>query len=251
MTEMKDTEKEARPPFDGPAGWVDLALYLGVGIGLFVLLSLGVGRIFQEVDLLRSILAYSLNVLVFVGVVYVLAVRRGWVTWKDLGLVPPRWDWRWLPILGALTIGLIPLRSCIGATAQYLLRGDFESLTLRGEVFSTVGESWWGFIVTLLMAGVLVPIAEELFFRGLIYTWFRRRYEVWVAVLASALLFGLGHIDAAGVVVASFVMGTVNALVFERTRSLWAAIAVHAINNSAAMILLFAALRLAEDLPMP
>jgi len=58
-------------------------------------------------------------------------------------------------------------------------------------------------------------------------------------VLISAALFGLGHFDSIGVAVAAFMMGIVNAWVYARTRSLWMSIAIHAVTNSSAIILLF------------
>jgi membrane protease YdiL (CAAX protease family) len=68
-------------------------------------------------------------------------------------------------------------------------------------------------------------------------------------VLISALIFGLGHFDTLGVVAASFVMGVVNALVLEKTRSIWVPVVIHAANNSLAVILVYAAAWLAQLIP--
>ena len=59
------------------------------------------------------------------------------------------------------------------------------------------------------------------------------------AALVSSLIFAAGHIDALGVVAASFIMGIALALAYEYTRSLWAAIVIHAFNNTLAVVLSF------------
>jgi membrane protease YdiL (CAAX protease family) len=82
-------------------------------------------------------------------------------------------------------------------------------------------------------------VAEELFFRGFFYTALRQRLGIAAAVTISSLVFAVGHIDALGVVVAGFFMGVALALAYEYTRSLWVAIAIHALNNSMAIVLIY------------
>jgi membrane protease YdiL (CAAX protease family) len=93
--------------------------------------------------------------------------------------------------------------------------------------------------LTLLGAGLVGPVAEELFFRGFLYTALRQRLGIGAAATISALVFAIGHIDALGVVAASFVMGVAIALVYEYTRSLWVAIAIHVFNNALATVLVY------------
>jgi membrane protease YdiL (CAAX protease family) len=62
-----------------------------------------------------------------------------------------------------------------------------------------------------------------------------------VSALLSSAWFAIGHIDAIGVAVSSFIMGVVLAWVYERTKSLWLTIAIHIITNSTAVILLLLA----------
>ena len=44
----------------------------------------------------------------------------------------------------------------------------------------------------LVTVGLLVPLAEEVIFRGVLYSWLRR-WGVALAVVVSALVFGLFH----------------------------------------------------------
>lgn len=236
MNEIEGSVQGARRRRDS---WLDLLLYLVVGYGSFVLLSTLFGLLLPEITMATVVLLYLTNIFVFIGTVYLLGVRRGKISWREIGFLPPRWDWRWLTIALALTVIILPLRTCLGLLVLELLGQDLESLALREALFTAGGSSLLNFLVTLTLAGLLIPVAEELFFRGLLFTWFRRRLPLWGATLASSILFSLGHADSPAVVATSFVIGVVNALIYELTGSIWTAIAVHAINNTLAAILVF------------
>jgi membrane protease YdiL (CAAX protease family) len=105
-------------------------------------------------------------------------------------------------------------------------------------------------LLTFIGVGILVPISEELYFRGLLHTWFwSKSRRVWLRVLLSTLVFGAAHYDTIGVVAASAIIGVVNAIAYERTRSLVLPIVVHMTTNGTAAILLYASLALMEALP--
>jgi membrane protease YdiL (CAAX protease family) len=89
----------------------------------------------------------------------------------------------------------------------------------------------------LLLTGVLAPLAEEGFFRGLLYRGVRRLqpHDYRIAVLVSSLTFALLHPAAHFPVL--FLMGTLLALVVERTGRLRPAIFAHALHNTATTIL--------------
>jgi membrane protease YdiL (CAAX protease family) len=119
------------------------------------------------------------------------------------------------------------------------LGGGLEAMQSRLDLLLGSELSWPRFFVTLLGAGLLAPVAEELFFRGFLYTALRQRLGIAAAVTISSLVFAIGHIDALGVVAASFIIGIALALAYEYTRSLWVAIAIHAFNNSLATVLVY------------
>jgi membrane protease YdiL (CAAX protease family) len=134
---------------------------------------------------------------------------------------------------------------------QFLAGGNLNGLQGRMDVIAPDGFTWVGFLVTLIGAGILVPISEELFFRGAIFTWFRQRYNFPIAMLASSLLFGLGHFDTIGVVASSFVLAVANAYVFEKSKTLWAPILMHITTNSFAVLVIYGALAFAPNLVQP
>jgi membrane protease YdiL (CAAX protease family) len=97
-------------------------------------------------------------------------------------------------------------------------------------------------VVLGVAATVLAPLAEEWFFRGLL---FRRLTPVvgrGIALGASALVFAAIHANPAGFVIYAW-LGVVFALAIDRSGRLWVPIAVHTGNNAVA----FALLLIGED----
>jgi membrane protease YdiL (CAAX protease family) len=108
-----------------------------------------------------------------------------------------------------------------------------------------------GFAAVALAA----PLAEELYFRGVLLRWLQTKLHVFWAALLSASLFALVHfriVDHPGLegwVLTGGIaaLGFVNALWAAGTRSLWPAIAVHSAYNGT--IVVFSVL--APYLPSP
>jgi membrane protease YdiL (CAAX protease family) len=90
----------------------------------------------------------------------------------------------------------------------------------------------------LLVLGALTvilvaPICEEIFFRGIIFRVLRLRMGFWPAAAIDGVVFGLVH--GVNVVLPVLIfLGIVLCWVFERTDTLFATIAIHALNNTIA-----------------
>jgi len=95
-------------------------------------------------------------------------------------------------------------------------------------VFESAGRAWLAASNYLVWA----PAFEELSFRGLLYFSLRRRFAPLPAALLSAAIFGGVHFYSLPGLVITFWHGIVWAWAFERTRSLWPAIAAHALYNA-------------------
>ena len=92
-----------------------------------------------------------------------------------------------------------------------------------------------------LAVGVIVvaPVAEEIFFRAFFYRALRTRLPVWSAALIDGVVFGSLHfqgIDTAVILPVIALVGVGQCLVYERTGSLFAVIAIHAAFNTFAML---------------
>ena len=88
-------------------------------------------------------------------------------------------------------------------------------------------------VILYFLVGALVgPVAEELFFRGLLYGFFRR-WGVVAAVILSTLLFVLPHAISQRIPITQVVGGIVFAVAYEVEGSLMAPILIHVLGNMA------------------
>lgn len=245
-----ETQSPGTPPVKRPS-WLQFILYLVVGIGLFALGSLALGEL-VAVDSPYLLPLLGLVSLLTLGGTAVLlgTILPSPISLADWGIRPWRWEWLWLPISIGISALFLPLRAGIGVAAELLINGNLDSLTTRSELLTPTAATWSGFLLTFLGVAVLVPVAEELFFRGLLHTWLQKRLDrFWPRALISAGLFGAAHYDSLGVALSSFVLGLIAAYVYERTRSLLTPILIHMTTNGAAVILMYAAIALQQLLP--
>lgn len=86
-------------------------------------------------------------------------------------------------------------------------------------------------IVPILFACIVAPVLEEMLFRGVILRGFLRRYSRTFAILWSAALFGFAHLNVYQMMTA-LAIGIVGGWLYERCRSLWPCILLHASYNA-------------------
>ncbi len=97
-------------------------------------------------------------------------------------------------------------------------------------------------LLAIIVFAVLAPLCEEVFFRGMLYQYLRARLRaVAAAVAVSAGIFAAAH----GVLLLFpifFFMGCMLAVIFQASRSLYASIGFHAVNNAVAVLVVYAQL---------
>lgn len=173
--------------------------------------------------LLSQLVAYVVALALLVGLLPGLARR----SLHALGLRAPRWsDLAW-GIAGA--IAMVIVAAMIGAiqeTVFHVKADEVQVQWLRGARGAMIG----GFV---FLACVAAPFFEELAFRGLLFNALLRYMPVWLAMLVSAALFGLAHMQAgnAGAVAPLVGAGLVLTAVYYRTGSLVASMVTHAVFN--------------------
>ena len=107
-----------------------------------------------------------------------------------------------------------------------------ESLT---QLFDGVMKQPWGYAAI----GLLVPVAEEMVFRGAIL---RRLLSIfgdrwhWAAIAVSALIFGAMHGNLAQGLHA-FIIGLILGWMYYRTKSIVPTVAFHWVNNTVAYVM--------------
>ncbi|NOK59760.1 MAG: hypothetical protein GFH27_549285n284 [Chloroflexi bacterium AL-W] len=78
-----------------------------------------------------------------------------------------------------------------------------------------------------ILSAFIGPIVEECVFRGILLRRWTYRWNIYVGILLSSIIFGLFHLNVLG----SFIFGVVLCLVYIQTQTLWIPIAIHILNN--------------------
>lgn len=131
------------------------------------------------------------------------------------------------------------LLSAIGGIGLNLILTKLMDLVALNEQFSDGAQSALfssGLILQLLILGILVPIVEELVFRGLFYNRIRQFVSIPVAVFLGASIFGIYHGNVIQGVF-SFCIGFYLIYCYEKTRDLKIPILIHAAINVSSILL--------------
>lgn len=86
-------------------------------------------------------------------------------------------------------------------------------------------------VIMAIATIVVAPIVEEIIFRGLILSRLRKAIPGWLAVLISALLFGLCHGQIVWICYA-FVLGLIFGVMAQRSGSVWPSLLAHVLFNT-------------------
>lgn len=161
-----------------------------------------------------------------------------------LGWSSPRWRdaliGLGLGLLGFLVINvglgsLVELLARLAGSDPPAVQQDYQDMVRNAETAPFF----------ILMAVVLAPLAEELFFRGMLFPAFARRLGVAAGIVISALLFAVLHVGtgatadlAPNAILAAliFPLGLLLAWIYHRRGTLLAPILVHAVFNLLAVV---------------
>ena len=234
-----------------PSSWnfIDVLLIVfGIGVifalGFFifgVIVSSNGNGIPQGIqpNAFTSLWLTALETIALVGSVYLIGLVRKGYHWKEMGYKPTSIKW----LLGSAGISLlgIPVSGVIALIILQVFNIPMNNPQL--DFLLPKDFTWLSGLGLVILGGIFVPFAEELFFRGILYNWFKEHWGVWPSAILSALLFGVAHGDLLVGTIA-FILGIVLALVYEYSHSLWNAFMIHAVNNSARIILLYLLLAL-------
>ena len=204
-----------------------LVLWTLIAVGLAILIAI-MGTIIDEPLLEYD---YSSGLLMLVNFILVLCYvsRRADRTWKDLLPLAIRnidYNWRmWLSVgLSIFGLGIV-LTELHNAVICVLPMPEMVQ-----DIFHKLVGKKTSYLSALFVAVVIAPLAEEIIFRGIILKGLLAHYTQNRAIVWSALLFGLIHLNPWQFPTA-FVVGLVFAYWVIQTGSLWPAILGHALNN--------------------
>ncbi|MCX0386941.1 CPBP family intramembrane metalloprotease [Clostridium perfringens] len=85
-------------------------------------------------------------------------------------------------------------------------------------------------VLQLIITIVLIPIYEEIFYRGIIFGYLRKNFNIIMAIVVQALVFGVMHLNLVQGIY-TFILGIVLALIYMYSESILGNITVHIIFN--------------------
>ncbi len=225
-----------------PWDWTDVVVFLGAYVlGVSVLseifvapgverfargLTHGLGPQVQTAlaNFTEQTAVYALAMAVVAG----LVLGRRHASLGDLGWRMPRISW--IPIaVGAALAALVVLTWLLDWEAGLVHVQNAQVSTVQGEYGHQVG-------IALLLLSVVVPLAEETFFRGFVYGWMRRHLNVPAAAVLSGCFFAAAHVGWGTsteeiLFLPLALLGVLLALLYEYSGSLLPGAIVHGIFN--------------------
>lgn len=167
------------------------------------------------------------------GCVFAVVMHAQKLTYRELFHQSPASAGAVLMLVVPPVLLLVPALLLTITSALNLLMRVVPLSAWEESMFSRMAD---GSIAAVLAVCVLAPLLEEMLFRGIVLRGFLQRYPRGQAIFMSALFFGAAHMNIYQFVV-GFVMGTVLAWLYERTRSLIPCIALHAAYNTTTLLL--------------
>ncbi|MGD8192571.1 CPBP family intramembrane glutamic endopeptidase [Brevibacillus ginsengisoli] len=168
--------------------------------------------------------------------ILVIAAFRFFGRWEVIGFTRPKSMTRMLlaivGILAFIIVGLdflltTPIADWLNLSLQSQRETDIQNSIVQAKTFN-----WMNGLVSIAVVGIMVPIAEEILFRGVIQTYLVKRFGAVIGVLLTSFWFALMHVDIA-LFIPLFVIGLGLGFVRHRYNSIWGAIILHSLNNLA------------------
>lgn len=218
----------------------DLPLAILLGLVLLVPLTYAALPLLLASRWHQVTLGVVLEALAIVPAVALVARWRGARHLRELGL--GRYPlWRCLGIGVACGLGIFIVVQGCGVLMERLGSRPPAARLLTEALISP--RSPGRLLVFLAVAVLVAPFWEELFFRGFAYPVLRRRLGAVPGVILSALFFALLHAEPFLLRLPIFILGILLALIYERTGSLYAPMAAHAVANTLSTLLFYAGFR--------
>ena len=90
--------------------------------------------------------------------------------------------------------------------------------------------------ITIILVSMIVPICEEVFFRGFLINGLERKFNLKISLLISSGIFSIFHIHI-GSLFPTFILGICLGLLYIKSKSIYPSIFIHSIHNFLAVII--------------
>jgi membrane protease YdiL (CAAX protease family) len=235
----------ARLPYVGPSPLLVFVASIPVSILIGVVVALPLDLVGVPLDgPFGALLSVTIQALVYVGLVRLLVVDTGALTWSEMGI--RRLGRAALIEMGGGAIWAVPVIAATVVVSQVLL-GIFPVEPV--SPLPPTGDPL-GFGLSLLAGVIVAPFGEEVLFRGFGTTAWVRALGARRGLILAALVFAFAHVltvngtnagDAFGLAVVGFGSRIPIALalgwIFLRRRTIWASFGLHAAFNGILLVL--------------
>lgn len=205
------------------SGWLYLIIAL-ISIGISFLLTFLYARYDFELNMIVNILLSE--ALLIVPTFFMLLFGKEKVT-EVLSIRKMKLS----TVCGvvAFTMAASPLITLVNLASQLFVE---NTVTSSSEQFLSLHP-----LLLVFFVGILAPVCEEVVFRGAIFSGLKKEGNIFKAVFASGLLFGLLHMNINQASYA-FVIGVLLGFLVEATGSIFSSILFHVLINSSNAIMM-------------
>ena len=198
-----------------------LLIQVGAGV-LIAIVRLNYGERLHEENLLIGLLQLAGFLLLLLWI-----FRRTDRSWNDVSqLMRIDFDWRVWPCIAISVAGMVVVLDELDKVVTFLIpMPDFFQ-----NVFQSTAGQKTTYSSALFVVVFVAPLIEELLYRGVILCGLLANYTRIYAIVWSAILFGVGHLNPWQLPPA-LIWGLVFAWWVILTGSLWPALVAHALHN--------------------
>lgn len=226
------------PSFWASIAWA-VAFFVLQGIfGAIAIIAVADGRAFEAVITDYKLIALPTMLATIVSGVLYVALLHLYLRKNDryarIGLT----GWSRMPLNKTLSLAVVLIGAGLAVNylyTEFVIPGVKMQDQLR-LLMSGMPDNALGKITLFTTVAIVAPITEELAFRGILQNGLKNWIPIWLAIPLSAMAFAAAHNDYYAFPVLTF-MGMMFGILYYLTGSLRANIALHALNNAAALAL--------------
>jgi hypothetical protein len=175
---------------------------------------------------------YAVQTILMLGVVWFFAIFRRKSSPKDLGFTYYSIGKTiWYSIVSLLFIFVMSF------LYVYLMNSLFGIEAPSSKIDTLVSSKSISSSILIIVVTIIAPFSEEIFFRGFLYSAFKKSWGVNAGLFLSSFLFALVHLEFYSFI-PLMVIGWLLAYLFERTKSLITPIFLHGIYNLILILIL-------------
>lgn len=168
---------------------------------------------------------YGIQALLMVGVVWFFAIYWRGSNLRDLGF-------RYYSILKTIWYTLISIIFIFFMSFLYVLalKSIFGIEAPPSKVEELISNRNISSNILIIVTSIIAPFCEEIYFRGFLYSAFKKNFGVTIGLFLSSFLFALAHLELYSFI-PIMIIGWLLAYVFEKTKSIFTVMFIHAVYN--------------------